>query len=190
MKKIDADGAVGNEFTNGDPDTGVEATQVDDTWLNSLQREMIALLTATGQVSSQDNSDTTQVLKAVQILIGQGGGPNFIATFALANNQSSAQNVTDLLFDKAVYYAARMNYHIYRKDATPTEHVASGKLALRYFPVADTWAISDEREDDGDDCGIEFYVTAGGQVQYKSSNMAGGTYVGELRISNVQKVLK
>jgi hypothetical protein len=50
-----------------------------------------------------------------------------------------------------------------------------------YSPVLDTWEIIGP-EIIGSDPGItDLDVTSAGQVRYKSSNFAGGSYVGELR---------
>lgn len=55
-----------NEFTNGSPQQGVKSTIVDQTWLNTIQRELCNLVTGSGQTLSETND--AQVLEAVKRL--------------------------------------------------------------------------------------------------------------------------
>lgn len=72
MHKIDTTGATeDNEFTDGNPLTGTPATVVGAKWLNTLQREMIAILVEAG--ITPDDSVDDQVLQAI-IVIAAGGG--------------------------------------------------------------------------------------------------------------------
>lgn len=49
MHRIDGPGAtVDNKFTDGDPVGGVQATMVTDDWLNDVQENIMAVLTAAG----------------------------------------------------------------------------------------------------------------------------------------------
>jgi hypothetical protein len=65
--KIDSAGATGaNEFTNGNPGTGVAATVVDATWMNMVQRELVALVEAVGLTPTKGDDD--QVLEALRDL--------------------------------------------------------------------------------------------------------------------------
>jgi hypothetical protein len=69
MHKINSPHATAeNEFTDGDPASGIEATELWAKWFNSLQREVIGLLVATG-ITPSDTNDA-QVLAAIQVLIG------------------------------------------------------------------------------------------------------------------------
>jgi hypothetical protein len=65
MHKIDAPHATAeNEFTDGDTASGIEATELWAKWFNTVQRELIAFLTASGLTPSDTNDG--QVLQAVQ----------------------------------------------------------------------------------------------------------------------------
>jgi len=49
MHRIDGPGAtVDNKFTDGDPVGGVQATVVTDDWLNDVQENIMAVMTAAG----------------------------------------------------------------------------------------------------------------------------------------------
>lgn len=68
MHKIDGTGATqDNEFTEGNPISGVPATEVTDDWLNSVQRELLAVLAAASIAPSK--FDDAQLLAAIQLLI-------------------------------------------------------------------------------------------------------------------------
>jgi hypothetical protein len=69
MHKIDSPNATGaNEFTDGDPALGVLSTVLWSKWLNTVQRELIAILTAAGVTPSAAND--AQVVDAIAVLIG------------------------------------------------------------------------------------------------------------------------
>lgn len=73
MQKISSPGATAqNEFTEGDPATGTPATVVSAAWLNTQQREGVALVEAAGLTLDPD--DDTQILQAIQILGGGASG--------------------------------------------------------------------------------------------------------------------
>lgn len=60
MQKIDGPGAtVENEFTEGNPSTGTPATVVLAKWLNSVQRELVALVEEFG--GELDDEDDEQI---------------------------------------------------------------------------------------------------------------------------------
>lgn len=171
-----APGATVGYFTEGDPGTGVPATVVSAEWLNTVQEELVAILTAAGV--TPDKTDRDQVLTAILALMEDGDS---VADFTVANNTAVAANVTGLSFNKVNYKSAVIEYDLYRKDATPTETSCIGKLVAIYKPTADTWEIQGP-EEMGDDCGVTFSITAGGQIQYTSTNYTGGSYVGLMRM--------
>ncbi|MGZ3696472.1 MAG: hypothetical protein ACXWPM_00085 [Bdellovibrionota bacterium] len=95
----------------------------------------------------------------------------------VANAQGAAVNLPNLSFDPAQTKTARIFYRIDRNDNV-TERVSTGDLWVRYRPVGGTWEIDDDSH--GDEDGVEFSITAAGQVQYTSDNMAGGGYSGTM----------
>lgn len=106
-----------------------------------------------------------------------GGGIIGETPFTIADNQSSFQDITDLIIDKSLYRHARIEYTIYRTDAA-LERKESGILTLTYAVLADAWELNREsvRDDTLNMGARSLEVVAGtGQVQYKSDSM-GGTY--------------
>ena len=69
MHKIDSPNATAtNEFTDGDPGLGINATEVWSKILNTWQRELVAIVAAAG--ISLDDEDDTQVFQALMALFG------------------------------------------------------------------------------------------------------------------------
>ena len=67
MFKVDSAGAtVDNEFTDGDPGTATPATVVPAEWLNAVQAELLAPLTAAS--IAPDKEDSAQLLAAMNAL--------------------------------------------------------------------------------------------------------------------------
>lgn len=185
MKRTNADGHAANLFTDGNPGTGVPATVVDSSWLNNVQEELVSILTAAGV--ALDGGVYDQVLTSIKKLVQDGA---LWANLAVGNNQIAAANLAGLLFDKAAEYGARVLYHMHRRtDTGGSEVVSVGELFIRYKPGADAWDVTDNILG-GDDHGVAFSITAGGQIQYTSSDIAGANYVGEMRVSDVKKIRK
>jgi hypothetical protein len=109
---------------------------------------------------------------------GGGGGIPASTSFSLANNISSATNVTSLSFSTATVLAAVIEYSIARSSST-TKATAVGRLRIVYNSLTNVWSTSDDYA--GNDTGINFTVTAAGQVQYTSTNYSGTSYVGTLQ---------
>jgi hypothetical protein len=88
-------------------------------------------------------------------------------SFSLANNQSSPTNVTGLSFNNAVVrsFEAQVSVVI---DATADLYEV---FTLQGIQKGSQWDISSSST--GDTSGINFTITAGGQVQYTSDNYAG-----------------
>jgi hypothetical protein len=115
-----------------------------------------------------------------------GAGAIEETSFTIANNQSGAASVTGLLFSSASYRSAEVDYEISRKTDTASSEVRCiGKMKLVYRAESSSWEIIGDSFD-GDDiagvaCGVTFTVTAAGQVQYESSNIAGSNYAGTIK---------
>lgn len=184
MKRVDGDGAtVNNLFTNGNPSLGIPATTVDDNWLNSVQEELALFIEAQGITLDQTGVDLTQLQQAMNnFVVGGGVG---ITDVVIANNQTVATDVTGLLFDKLQTKSARILFDIFRKtDSDSFEEV--GEMFVSYNSETDAWRLSLDSK--FDDAGVVFAITSAGQVQYTSDNIAGGSYVGTLKLKNVTKV--
>lgn len=90
-------------------------------------------------------------------------------SFSLANNQSSASDITGLAFNTAVIDAFEAIISI--------KIVATANL----YEMIKVYGIKKDSEWDlgiyrvGDNSGIEFTITNAGQIQYTSSNYSGFT---------------
>lgn len=72
MHRIDGQGATAdNKFTQGNPSTGVIATDVTADWANAVQEEIIAVIVAAGLAPLK--TDNGQLLQAIASLIAGGG---------------------------------------------------------------------------------------------------------------------
>ncbi len=70
MHKVDADGATGgNEYTDGNPQTNTPATVVGAKHLNTIQRELVAIVEA-ADINLDDEEDE-QILEALRKIINQ-----------------------------------------------------------------------------------------------------------------------
>jgi len=96
-----------------------------------------------------------------------GEGKINTGTFAAANNQTSAANVTGLSFANSAFRAAEITLSIFI-DAT-TDLFAIYKIHV--IQKSSSWEISSEYT--GDVTGVIFSITSAGQVQYTSTNISG-----------------
>lgn len=87
------------EFTLGNPSAGVDATQIMVQWLNTIQRELIAIVLAGGL--SPDASKDDQVLSALKTLVRQGSagvvGKSSGLSMKLVNGATTATLSADQL---------------------------------------------------------------------------------------------
>jgi len=178
LKRVDAAGfAPGNLFTNGNPSLNIPATTVDDSIMNAIQEEIVAVVLDSGQTLDQTNVNLTQLLTAINSKVAAGGVQ---ANFTLVNNQAAPADVTGLLFDSNNIKSARIEFDIHRQsDTASSELDETGTLFLTYDPVAGTWKAKVSSV--FDDAGIVFTITAAGQVQYTSTDIAGTNSVGTMR---------
>lgn len=184
MKRTDADGAtIDNKFSEGNPSTGVEATVVDETWLNTLQEELAYIVESAGITLDQTGTDTTQIAAALGII-----GIAKLGPFTLANNVSG-QDITGLLFDKSVVRAVEFDFYIERR--TDTQNVVEkGHFVAFVDPEADAWLdpqIDTIYDDTLGESGVVLSMTATGQIQYTTSNLSGASYAGSIRVTNVKQ---
>lgn len=120
----------------------------------------------------------TAVTNVLSNVVGNG---DILQTAAsIANNQVAAANVSGLIFDPTVVRGAIVEYSIYRvtTSAGATEAVEVGTMYLGFKSTANTWDISVVG---GSGAGVTFSITAGGQVQYTSTNFTGSTYSGTMK---------
>lgn len=93
-------------------------------------------------------------------------------TFDIVNNQAAAANITNLQFDYQYVTLVFIEYFIQRVTSTTELNQAGIKIAV-YKRRANTWTILEYGTSGPDAAGITFSITAAGQVQYTSTNIAG-----------------
>lgn len=137
-------------------------TKTDPSWWNALRAAGAALETI------------------VNSLAGGGGIPQ--TAFTLANNQSSAANITGMLFDSTVGGFV-CEYRIYRQStgAGATELAEQGVLYGAYSTVATTWALTNGPA--VGNAGVTFSILASGQAQYQSTNITGTANISKIVFS-------
>jgi hypothetical protein len=108
--------------------------------------------------------------------------------YALLNNQSAFTNITGLSFNSANHTTAFIDFEIELSDATPSLYRQSGSMIASYDGSA--WLlepgayIGDAVLTTSAPVAGEIQIqVSGGQVQYKSGNMTGGSFSGTLKLS-------
>lgn len=189
MHKIHSNGAtVDFKFTEGNAALSVPATVVAGDWLNGVQDELVTPIVGMGlTLEPFDSDDGTQLFQAMQLLHKYGGRATRLLQ-VVANNQASAADVTGFpQFDKATVKAVEFLYDILRR--TDTGHVQeTGRCFMSWDSEDSLWKISPLSV--GDDADVDFFaaVVSGTnyKLQYKSSNISGSSYAGNLRISDIK----
>lgn len=95
-------------------------------------------------------------------------------SFNIANNTTSATNVTGLLFSTTTVRGAVIDYAVYR-NTNSNELAEFGQLTIVYKSVAATWEIAQFNVGSS---GVTLTITSAGQFQYTSTNMSGTGYSG------------
>jgi len=110
---------------------------------------------------------------------------------SLLNNQT-ATDITGLIFDKDVVVAAKILVHLERRTDTGSEQVqALLDLAVIYDNENGAWSIEPGLGlfDDLGGMGVTFDINgATGQVNYTSTNFAGGSYTGTIRTISIREI--
>lgn len=128
-------------------------------WGDDLHDTVVALATVSGSINPPGSITPT--------------------SFNLANNVSSAANITGATFDVSLVQSFELTYSIYRSTSI-NEAPQAGTLTGTFHRIANTWDMANEFNGNG---GIVFSITAGGQIQYTSSNMSGTSYAGVIKFS-------
>lgn len=177
MKRTTAANHSSNLYQAGNPASGLKPTTLGTEEMNNIQEEICNVVEAAG--ITLDGATMNQMLAAINVLI-KGGGSAPIE-FTVANNTSVAANVTGLLFNSTNVKGAKIVFDLHRKtDSAGADQ--TGEILLTHTGSA--WRIA--VNSNFDDAGVTFSVTSGGQVQYVSTNMAGGSYVGTLRAKIIE----
>ena len=105
MHRIDGPGNLAGQFTNGNPAIPVIATDVQDTWLNDVQEEIITVIEDQGIALVKGTQNQLQA--AIDLMIAAGGSPGTELSQAVINNQAAPLAITSLLFNKASFQSGR-----------------------------------------------------------------------------------
>jgi len=116
-----------------------------------------------GEEATSWAEGVTEALQSVQ-------GPNdiLLTTALLANNQTVSADVSGLAFDTSEVLSVQIDYFIQRQATVSV--VEEGRLNA-VFNGSD-WKLTAESTSDA---GVDFTITAAGQVQYTTTDLAGHT---------------
>ena len=154
-----------------------------------IQKKLLKLGTGTGELNARDLSANFSPSNYVPTQVASEGTDKISAhlsgidaalvdnivvvgdisptTVSLSNNVATPTSITGLLFDSGTVRSAVIQYFL-EVDAD-TNYYESGQIFLTLN--AGGWDVV--RTTFADDTGIEFTITAGGQVQYTSPNFTG-----------------
>lgn len=183
MKRTDASGHALNLYSVGNPSLGVLPTVVGAEEMNNIQEELALLVEEAGLTVDQTGATLNQVQAAIKILIEAGGTVN--GKMTLANNQTVTDVTVISAFDKTAVKSAKILVDLFRRDDVKSANQIYELYAV-YDPEGDAWSLSYTAK--GDDAEVTFSITSAGQIQYASTNFAGGNYSGDLRASHVQRL--
>lgn len=108
-------------------------------------------------------------------------GPNDIleTSFNIANNQTTAANVTGLIFNTGAVRSAVVEYSVFRiSDTNPSGNTETGEMHIVYdnaagFSIGIGGIVGNS--------GCIFTITAAGQVQYTSTDIGSTNYTGIMK---------
>jgi hypothetical protein len=91
------------------------------------------------------------------------------------NNQVTPTNVNNLAFDSATVRAAFISYYVYRSwNGGLTEVVEAGTIYACFKDTANEWTLTQVGQNT-ESSGVQFDITAGGQITYISDNKTPNT---------------
>lgn len=105
-----------------------------------------------------------------------------LTSFTLTNNQSTFADINGLTFSKTSVRSARITLDVYITTSS-AELQETIDITLGYKNTADEFRISIISS--GDNSGVTFNVTTAGQMQYKTTNIAGTSYAGTIKFKAV-----
>lgn len=189
MKKIDADDHVGNRFSDGEAGVS-DATTLDASYSNAIMDEVVNVIEGAGLTLDQAQNtlggqpNNAQMLEAIKVLIGLGGNP---LAPNLLNDQSVAQSLAGLSWDKTKTHSVFLYFDIMRKTATQRKK-QQGLMQVYYDDFSDTWDFEIVNYSWDDETGVEFSLDVDGntaQLQYTTDDLSGGSYFGKFRVTNI-----
>lgn len=123
-------------------------------------------------------SDATKWAEEVTSVLNDVVGPNDIleSSFNIVNNQATLADIIGLVFNNAAVRSAVVQYSVYRiSTANPSGFAETGEMHLIYDNNVG-WSIAIGNV--VGNSGVDFDLTSGGQVQYKSNDINSLNYSG------------
>lgn len=191
MHRIDSDGAtLANQFTEGNPNLAIPATVVSAAIMNALQEELCSVIEGYGLTLLTSGTDTWGQLKSALEKIHLLGGRSTSISQAIANNQASAADVASFpTFDKTVTKSIEFFFTVQRRTDTNNAK-ESGRGYITYDSETNVWDVA--ILSGHDNAGITFsVVSVSGNIyklQYTSDNMAGSSYAGTMKITDIKEI--
>lgn len=108
-------------------------------------------------------------------------GPDDIleTSFNIANNQNSVADITGLVFNAGSVRSAIVEYAVYRiSDSNPSGNAETGEMHIVYDNSAG-WSIGIGSV--VGNSGVNFSITAAGQIQYTSTDIGSVGYTGIIK---------
>lgn len=100
-------------------------------------------------------------------------------SFNIANNQTTLADVTGLVFNAGTLRSADVQYSIFRiSDVNPSGNAETGEMKVLYDNNAGFSLIIGGVLGNS---GVNFSITAGGQIQYTSTDIDPLNYVGVMK---------
>lgn len=191
MHKIDSDGAtVNNLFTEGNATLSIPATVVSAAIANAWQEEIVNVVEGVGISLLTSSTDTFDQMKAaIQEWIRRGGRTSPVIQ-AVNNNQASLADVTGFpQIDTVTVIAFEFLYSIFRRTDSANKK-ESGRAFATYNSETAAWEITTFAAHEGAGVVMEMTLVSGTtwKLQYTSDNMAGASYVGTLRATDIKTV--
>ena len=160
---VDLDDVESKALSATQPSDNISTLTNDSAFVDAAGAQTAAV------VNSTAGNETVQApsVAAMKAYVGFSGGDLLEQTFAVVNNVAVLTDITGFSFANATTRSFEAQVSIDRSGDGLYE-----KFDIEGIQKAGSWDISVEAV--GDDSGIEFDITAAGQVQYTSSNLTSG----------------
>lgn len=194
MQRVTENGAtVDNRYTEGNAALSIPATIVGENEMNSIQEEICNVIEGAGLVvqTAPLVDSETQLLQAIQLLIGLGGTITPINQ-AIVNNQASPAPVVGFpAINKNITQVVEALYSVYRKTDSEN-YLESGRMYLGWNPATSAWVVSKLQVFEDAGMTLSMIVDGGDpniyHLNYQSDSVAGSSYSGNLRITDIKRI--
>ena len=132
----------------------------------------------------EDASDGVAVWQEIS---GSGGGAGEIQTnYNIVNNQVAPTDL-GLEINSGIVKTFVAKYDISRESDNPSNLNTTGELIFSYDNVSGAW-LPVKQTSLYDDTGVTLSITPAGVVQYTSTDIGSGSYIGALRLYDIQEI--